>query len=58
MYRLKYDEKTLLEMPYWILQYRLKQLEELDKAQKEELKKHEAELKSKMPSLPKYKLNK
>lgn len=42
-------------MPYWLLQYRLKQLEEVDKTQKEELKKRESELRAKFPSIPRYK---
>jgi len=53
-YKLKLSEKDILDMPYWILKYRIKQLDEINKMQEEEHKKLEQQIKSKSSSISKF----
>jgi len=57
-YKLKLQEHIILSSPYWILKYRIKQLEEVDKIQKEEQRKLEQQIKSKTSSVPSIKPHK
>lgn len=41
-------------MPYWVLKYRIKQLDEINKMQEEEHKKLEQQIKSKSSSISKF----
>jgi len=53
-YKLKLSEKDILDMPYWVLKYRIKQLDEINKMQEEEHKKLEQQIKSKSSSISKF----